>query len=358
MAFRPDYKNILDAARNKKPKRLPLYEHIISPEIMEKIIGSNFAKYECSNDDAELHTYFTNVCRFFKEMTYDTVSYEFSIISILPAAGAGIMGKEPGPIQCRRDFEAINWDGLVQKYIDNADKKFAMLGRCLPDGMKAIGGVANGVFEISEDLVGLEYLSYMQADDPKLFADVFCKIGDLMVAIWQWFLEKHAAHYCVCRFGDDLGFKSGLLTAPSVIREHIIPQYRRVIDLVHKHGYPFLWHSCGNIFEIMDDMKAIGIDAKHSNEDAIAPYDTWIRRYGDKIGLFGGIDVDLLCQCEPEEVYARVLEAGTRFRNSTAGYALGSGNSHPNYIPIEQYYAMVRAAQQIRQQEAIIELLC
>ena len=37
--------------------------------------------------------------------------------------------------------------------------------------MKALGGVGNGVLEISEDLVGLEQLAYLQADDPELFLD-------------------------------------------------------------------------------------------------------------------------------------------------------------------------------------------
>ena len=28
----------------------------------------------------------------------------------------------------------------------------------------------------------------------------------------------------------------------------------------------------------------VGIDAKHSNEDQIAPFPEWVRRYGDRIG--------------------------------------------------------------------------
>ena len=58
----------------------------------------------------------------------------------------------------------------------------------LPEGMMALGGIGNGVFEISEDLVGFERLAYMQADDPQLFAALYEKIGDLMVSIWTRFL--------------------------------------------------------------------------------------------------------------------------------------------------------------------------
>ena len=117
-----------------------------------------------------------------------------------------------------------------------------------------------------------------------------------------------------------------------------------MIALVHAAGKPFLWHSCGNIFSVMEDMIAAGIDAKHSNEDVIAPFDVWIERYGDRIGLFGGVDVDILCRDAPEVIFERVVEMGRRFRETAQGYALGSGNSIPEYVPVEGYLAMIRAA--------------
>ena len=41
--FVPDYTNIVDAARNRAAKRLPLYEHQIDDAIMEKIVGREFS---------------------------------------------------------------------------------------------------------------------------------------------------------------------------------------------------------------------------------------------------------------------------------------------------------------------------
>ena len=39
----------------------------------------------------------------------------------------------------------------------------------------------------------------------------------------------------------------------------------------------------------MEDLIGLGIDAKHSNEDQIAPFDRWIDLYGDRIGKQGKI---------------------------------------------------------------------
>jgi len=347
--FEPDYRHIVSAANNKKPSRLPIYEHIISPLIMEKILDKCFAELINSNH-TDLKEFFVNYCRFFKEMTYDTVSFEVCIIEFLPGHGA-IMGGRPGPIQNRADFENYPWDELAEMYWQTAAKRFDMLCECLPAGMKALGGVGNGPMEISEDLVGFEYLSYMQADEPDLFAELYRKIGDLMVNIWAEFLKRYSDYFCVCRFGDDLGFKTGTLLAPNTIVKHILPQYRRVISLVHKVDKPFLLHCCGNIFEVMEQIIGTGIDAKHSNEDIIAPFEQWLSRYSSRISLFGGVDVDILCQNTPDEIYEKVIDKGRQYRSTANGYALGSGNSIPEYVPTEGYLAMLRAAQQIRLSE-------
>jgi uroporphyrinogen decarboxylase len=204
------------------------------------------------------------------------------------------------------------------------------------------------VFEISEDLVGYEYLCLMLADDPELVGKLFVRIGDLMVAIWDEFLRRYGRGFAICRFGDDLGFKTSTLLAPATIRQHVVPQHKRVIDRVHQAGGTFLLHCCGNVFDIMEAEIAAGIDAKHSNEEAIAPFDKWIELYGGRIGLFGGIDVDLLVREKPDEIRRRVVELGSRFRAAAKGFALGSGNSIPAYVPADGYLAMIEGAKEIR----------
>ena len=346
MTFEPDYRHFVNAVNNKRPMRLPLYEHIISPTVMESILDTPFAALG-AGDTRDLNEFSKHYCRFFKEMTYDVVSFEVCITEVLPDGGA-LHGGKPGPIQNRSDFETYPWDEIPQLYWRHAEEAFDSLANAMPAGMKAVGGVGNGVFEIAEDLVGLECLPFMQVDDPDLYRDVFNKIGDLMLTIWTKFLQQYRETFVACRFGDDLGFKSSLLTNPQTIRNHILAQYQSIISAVHTAARPFLWHSCGCIFEVMDDVIALGINAKHSNEDTIAPFSRWIGEYSDRIGLIGGFDMDFLCQKTPDEIFNEVIQKGTEYRKTANGYALGSGNSIPDYVPVDNYLAMVEAAQKIR----------
>lgn len=47
----------------------------------------------------------------------------------------------------------------------------------------------------------------------------------------------------------------------------------------------------------------------------------------------------------------RRVRADRRYKATARGFALGSGNSVPDYVPQDGYEAMVRAAQEIRARE-------
>lgn len=346
MDFTPDFKNIVDASLNNRPKRMPLYEHIICVEIMEKILGKNFCGLYKGNKD-EKREFFRNYTNFFKTMGYDTVSYEGTITDILP--GGGALGRHmPGIIKDRNDFNKYPWDSLNDIFFSTYGEDFELLGEVMPKGMKAIGGPGNGVFEFVQDLVGYMDLCYISADDPELYRDLFKKVSSVMQSIWTTFLRKYGDTYAVCRFGDDLGFKSSTLLSAEDIKTLIIPEYKSIIEVIHSYNKPFLLHSCGNIFNVMEDIITIAkIDAKHSNEDGIAPFNVWVDKYGDRIGNFGGIDTDTLCQQDEKTIREKVKEVVT-YSISKGGFALGSGNSIPNYVPVEGYLAMIEMGRKLR----------
>jgi uroporphyrinogen decarboxylase len=349
MDFQPDYRHILDVLYNKRPERLPLYEHHIDLPFISKYLDMEIGLEGTRPRDLENH--YRIIAGFWKDMTYDAFDYEAAICEIYPGHGA-INGGMLGPIQTREDFEKYPWDGLPVTFWNTYTPHFEAIRKTLPDGMKAFGGCGYGIFESAQDLVGYEPLCTLQYTDPDLFRDLFIKIGDLYIKLWSVVIQKYADIFVFFRMGDDLGFKTSTLLEPVTIRNHILPQYKRVIDIIHACGKKFLLHSCGKIFEVMEDIIALGIDAKHSNEDEIAPFARWIELYSDRIGLFGGIDVNTICLNDYDTVYSKVLEDASLFRDSAKGYGLGSGNSIAGYVPVEGFIAMIDAAREIRRKES------
>lgn len=346
--FLPDYTNLLSVLNNRRPSRLPLYEHHIDPPFISKALGEEINPSGLTKN--ELVDYYRKVIGFWKDMTYDGFDFEAAICDILPGHGA-ILGGRPGPIQTRDDFSKYPWQEIPEIFKSTYVPHFEAIRKALPPGMKAYGGCGYGIFEASQDLVGYEYLCVMQCMDPDLFRDLFIRIGNLWVELWSWVIENYHDLFVFYRMGDDLGHKTSTLLEPDIIRQHIFPQYKRIIDLIHASGKRFLLHSCGCIFPLMEEIISLGIDAKHSNEDQIAPFIEWIDKYSSRIGLFGGFDLNLLILEKPEDVYRNVLEMGTLYLSKANGYGLGSGNSIPGYVPVEGFMAMVEAVEEIRRDE-------
>jgi uroporphyrinogen decarboxylase len=346
--FQPDYTNLLSVMSNLKPVRLPVYEHHIDAPFISKVLGEELNPENLSPE--ELIGYYRKVIGFWKEMTYDGFDFEAAICDIFPGHGA-IMGGMAGPIQTRNDFEKYPWKDIPGIFRKVYTPHFEAIRKTLPAGMKAFGGCGYGIFEASRDLVGYEQLCVMQCLDPDLFRDLFVRIGDLWVELWKWVIANYHDIFVFYRMGDDLGHKTSTMLDPQIIRQHILPQYKRVIDLVHSSGKKFLLHSCGRIFPLMEDIIALGIDAKHSNEDQIAPFMEWIDKYSDRIGLFGGFDLNLLVLSNPDDIFKIVVDMGNLFRTKAKGYGLGSGNSIPDYIPVDGFLAMIEGVKAIRKNE-------
>ena len=109
-------------------------------------------------------------------------------------------------------------------------------------------------------------------------------------------------------------------------------------------GKPYLLHSCGNLDAIMDDLiETVGIDGKHSFEDTILPVTEAYRRYGQKISILGGVDVDFLCRASEMEIRSRVRETldACTSRDHGKGICFGTGNTVANYIPLDNYLIML-----------------
>ncbi|MGI6238779.1 MAG: uroporphyrinogen decarboxylase family protein [Christensenellales bacterium] len=349
-AFQPDYMNLVRAAKNEWVARVPLYDHIVDFSKIGEIAGENPASLIFSSDPRDKREGFRIYWDFFRRMGYDAAPFECCITSALVDGGA-LGAHVKGCIQTRADFERYPWASIEDRFFAQFSGIFRALKDSCPADMRAVGGVGNGVFEIVQDLVGYIDLCYLRADDEELYADLFQRVSDLQCAIWTRFLREYGDAYCVLRFGDDLGFNSSTLLSRDDLRAHVYPCYRRIVEIAHRSAKPLLLHSCGNLLTVFDELiEMTGIDAKHSNEDNIAHFAVWVERFGHRIGNFGGIDMNVICQQDAQSIERYVFDCLDRVAAmpNRGGIAFGSGNSIPDYVPAEGYVAMTEAVRKWR----------
>jgi len=198
------------------------------------------------------------------------------------------------------------------------------------------------VLENVISLVGFDNLCFLLADDPELVTDLFAEVGRRLARHY----EKAAAHDAVgaCISNDDWGFKTQTMLSVADMRTYVFPWHVKIVETIHAAGKPAILHSCGEAREIMEDI--IGVmkyDGKHSYEDVIQPVEQAYDRWGGRIAVLGGIDVDFIVRSPAAEIHRRACALLER-TVARGGYALGTGNSVPEYIPDDKYFALIRAA--------------
>ena len=240
-----------------------------------------------------------------------------------------------GIIKDWNDFERIAWDK-----IDSGLRWLDELRRVVPDGMKLVAG--STVFEmILERFLGYEDLFVLSVDAPELVEAVFDRWGRKVLEFYQQAVQYPEVGAIF--HADDLGFKTATMMSPQFLRKTLFPWFTRYAELAHAHGKTYWYHCCGNVSNVMDDLiNDVKIDAFHSFQDVIVPVGRFMDRYGDEVAALGGVDVDKLARLQEADLRRHVR--GILDRCMPGRFALGSGNSVANYVPVRNYLAMIDEA--------------
>jgi uroporphyrinogen decarboxylase len=336
----PDFEQFLRVLQRKeRPKHLPFYEHLASSGFIARRTETRFDEWEMGEGP-----YWDVYVDFWMGMGFDCVPIE--IPPNLPLnknedmIGEASHGSEATvTIRNWRDYETYPWPSLDAP-LDF--QHFEEVAKRLPEGVKMVAGVCAGPYEWITYLMGVQGLAITLCTDPDLVAAVFEKIGETHTAA----LRRIAAmdEVGALRQGDDLGFKTSTFLAPEQLRAHVFPVYKALVDIAHNAGKPFVLHSCGNLARVYDDIiDDCGIDGKHSFEDVILPVADFKAQYGHKVTAVGGLDVDTICRADED-----VLRAYTRRQIEACfddgWWALGTGNSLPDYMPVENYMIVLDEA--------------
>ena len=190
-------------------------------------------------------------------------------------------------------------------------------------------------------MVGMQRFAYLTVDCPDL-------IEEWLDARLQAELRRVAAiadprWIPVALTYDDLAHKTGPLFSPAWLHRYWLPGLERLIRAWHDRGIVCLFHSDGNLWPVLDDLVAAGIDGLNPLEVLAGMTVKKVRQRYPGLFLTGGIDVSqLLPLGTPEEVRAvcrqTIADAGGR------GYFMGSSTELHWDVKLENATAMFETA--------------
>jgi hypothetical protein len=90
---------------------------------------------------------------------------------------------------------------------------------------------------------------------------------------------------------DDLAYKEKLFCSPALLERFFFPTLREMCGLLHNRGIKVVFHSDGNVGEILPRLIACGIDGFNPLEiSAGMDYTAFKQQYGGQVALVGGLD--------------------------------------------------------------------
>jgi len=195
-------------------------------------------------------------------------------------------------------------------------------------------------FEGTRAIIGDEETAIGMAAEPEWIDDFARTFVDRMLAEYQRVLDAgHKPDGLWC-YGD-MAFNHATFCSPAMYKELIWPQHKRLADFAHENGMRFIYHTDGNVNAVLPLFIDAGFDCfqpieakAHMDIREFAP------KYGDKLAMFGNIDVMVIGSNDPDKLEHEVrtkLQAGMAVK----GYAYHSDHSVPPSTDWKTYLRLI-----------------
>ncbi|MCL2462844.1 MAG: hypothetical protein FWF44_09280 [Defluviitaleaceae bacterium] len=331
--FKPDFNELLKVLRKEKPSRPVLFELFMNEPVYELMTGEKSGGTPLG--------YCKMAADAFAAGGYDYVSVNVPNFGF-PAKERhslnSISLNDGSVITDWESYEKYDWMDPDNGGYDMLDK----LGGYMPEGMKIMVCGPSGVLENTTGLMGYDNLCIAIYEEPELVKTVFDQVGSRILRYYENALQHDSVGLIMDN--DDWGFKTQTFLSVEHMREYVFPWHKKIVEAAHRAGRPVVLHSCGyagEIFEdIIEDMK---FDGKHSYEDGIMPVERCYDRWGGRVAIMGGMDLDFLIRADVADIKKRCRAMLDKAEEKGA-YALGTGNSVPGFVPYEKYLAMLECA--------------
>lgn len=338
---KPDITSFIKTLRNGKSDYVPIAELGVHPIIKEKFLGKKIITIK---DEIE----------FWYKAGYDYIKLQPGV-DFNPAkikSENNVTFNDDGTVFRKWASES---NGIItsledfEEYVfpetDEIDySRFIEAKKFLPDGMGIVGQYGD-IFTMTWELMGFENFSLALFEDDELIKLINDKVGQIVIKMFENMAKIDEVK--VLWYSDDIAYTNGLMVSPETLDKYFFPWLEKIGEVAKSVDKPLIYHSDGILFDVMEKIIECGIDALHPIEPKAMDIMEVKNRFGDKLCLIGNIDVDLLARGTKEEVKKNVL-FNIENVGMNGGYCVGSGNSIPEYVNIENYIVMIETAKSFR----------
>jgi uroporphyrinogen decarboxylase len=340
----PDFGRIEIALHHEEPDRVPLAEVVVHYDIMSQFLG-----YPVTDADVAAQVEFWTRAGYdfipltagimrpgglTKDSQISKVIEEYLLRDAIEERYKDDWNIWAKPrIHTEADLEAFPWEALAALDLS----RFYEVQPHLPDGMKIIA-TSGKIFTTSWMLMGFENFGVSLKRNRRFVRGVIERVGQIQLDGVRRIaaIPNVAAVWAV----DDIACGTGPLISPRDLRTELFPWYQEFGKLCHQNDLYFFFHSDGVLWDLLDDLTALGIDALHPIDPTCMDIEVVKRKLRGRVSIIGNISNQLLEEGTPGQV-AELVKRRLRTVAPGGGYCLGAGNSVPEWAKLENYKAMI-----------------
>lgn len=329
-----------------QPDRVPLVELIVNQPVQEAFLGRPLRTYADQVDFWYQAGYdYISLCPAYWVRAPEAAPREGWRRSSVGACYGGereiVWGTEgTGIITTMADFDSYHWPTLDD--VDWGLFRYCLDPANLPEGMKVIAR-AGDIFTWVWQLMGMQTFCFALVENVELVEALFDRIGQFIYDIFVREVEMDERDVILgLWYSDDIAYTEGLFAHPDVFRRYLFPWMRRIGNLARQKKAAYLYHSDGDLWQVMDDLASCGLNALQPIEPKAMNAEELKAREGHRFCLCGNIEVDRLARKTPAEIEALVRDRIEKLAPG-GGYCVGSSNTVPDYVPLQNYVAMLNA---------------
>jgi uroporphyrinogen decarboxylase len=144
--------------------------------------------------------------------------------------------------------------------------------------------------------MGMENLAYVIYDEPAWFEEMVTDVTDCIVGTMERALQS-GVKFDACGMWEDMAYRAGPLISPKHFKQFLVPQYRRITDLLHKYDIDLCWLDCdGDITLLVPLWLDAGVNCMFPLEVGTWGADPvkYRQQYGKELRMMGGFDKHIL----------------------------------------------------------------
>jgi uroporphyrinogen decarboxylase len=216
---------------------------------------------------------------------------ELGVLQEIRKGGSTIPRIIENPVRDRASWEKLKTERLNPDVPERFPANWEVLVREYNEGDKIVqlGWFPYGLFGTLRDMMGVEELLITFYDDPALIHDMMDYLTDFWISIYEKVCRT--VRVDAIHMWEDMSGKNGSLISPAMVREFMMPNYKRIAAFAKAHEiHIFALDTDGDCSQLVPLYLESGINLVMPFEVAAGSDIRWYRSQYPSLCIMGGID--------------------------------------------------------------------